>query len=429
MKSLVAPFSTRSAFASVALGLAVGLLVVAQLWDWRPTDMRRLTVTLREASPVFAIAASALALFNARVLTPESVIAGPVPARGRALVLIRQVVVSAGTLLVGAASTVAVTAAVQVSLAPTLAEVLALAAWAAGVVAVVAIAHLVAVLVPYPVTWLATPIVTVLATIFPVILNDGALDGTGYSTLATSLTWGFAAPVGAWSYIAEIELFRFAFFLLLAACTTAAAVEASERSSSPLRRIGIGTAWLLLPALLVAGTTWLSPHIVVEDRDEYECASGRGFTGCVFREHAAVLPHMVGAAEAVLDQLPEAAMPAVRLVEAGLPEDDGTVISETLPSTLETYRSEISQAVALSAVAFTRCDSRTAGSREIPAGQAESMEAAHVLAQSLMYRAGIEQDGGHQRLNNLSDDEFRRWWEDHRELFSDCKLTSSDLDG
>lgn len=424
MRRLIAPYTFRVIITMAALALAAGAVALAPVWDWRPTDLRRIVVTLREASPIFAVLATVVALVNARPLEPHNIVVGLAPPRGRARVLARQVVVTGAALTAGV-GLVLVPALLRASSA-SLSSWVALLSWAASLWLLVALAHAFAVVIPFPMAWVSTPLLALGSTIWLVIVNDGPLMDTGRSSLAASVTWGFLAPNGQWDFRLSIEAFRAAFFLLCAACALLAALAFTERSEMTKTRTLRAAAWLCAPVVLAVSVTWLSPRLLSPSLAEARCVTEGRFTGCVFQAHEPVLPDMASAGGDIVEQLPPDTSP-IRIVESGLEANGAGVISESLPATREGYREEIAQAVAYEAVALRRCTASTPTSTELTQEQSAHLESAKLVASTLLQRAG-HPASGHDALAVLSKSSFHDWWRTNRAAIESCRLTPRMLD-
>lgn len=425
----VAPYSLGEIGVLFVTSLAMGLIVTLQLWDWRPVDVRRVAVILREALPAYAVLAALVALPNSWTYNRGSVIVGIAAPRGQLEVLARHVLVAWMTIS-GATAIVLVPCLIRTVGAPLFTgDVLAIVVFFPSLLVVLAVAHLAAIIIPFPVAWVTTIPLSLASTVLLVVLNDSVLSNTGYSTLSYSLTWGSTLPVGASGFVAWTEAFRVLFFTMSAVCLAGATAEWLSLFRGWRTRALRGAAWLLVPVAVAVLVSLAKPLVVAEYRDRVVCDEESRVEVCVFESNEAILPEVLEAADPIVAQVPAGSVKLVLVAEAGIQvKGSMALFSSTLPPSRQEFVSQTAEEVALSLAGSLSCALNELDEELDANADWDYTQASNIVAETLLERAGYARSGA-SGLSVLTTEDFQDWWTQHAELIRTCRLPSSAVEG
>ena len=394
LRRAVAPFSLGFLGALLATALVLGVVVSLPLWDWRPVDVRRVAVVFREALPVYAVLAAAVALINAWTHNPGSVIVGPAAPRGAFAILARQVLVTWGAVALPTL-VVLIPCVVRAAGAPvTAGDALAIVTFFPALLLVMAIAHLAAIVVPFPVAWVTTLPLCLAATVIPVVIDDNLLRSTAYSTLVSALTWGSTGPIGASGFVAATKIFRILFFASSALCAMGATVQWASPFHGGLSRVVRGATWVVVPVAVAIGAALLQVPAPGRGRgDGARDPQGR-VEACVFGVNAPLLPDVIVAAASVIDQVPGDGTDAVLVTESGVPGERAVApFSSSLPESRQEFVSLTAEQVAAGLAGSVTCNLNSLNGIVDEDSDWERSQAALALSDTLLHRAGYDAPG------------------------------------
>lgn len=414
------PMGSRLWWSLVVATAVISVAATRELWDWRPVDLRRVVVTLREGVGLWAAVAVVAGVINSFPHRTNHVVVGRIPPRGQWHVVVHQVGASLWAMAAGSAlplSAVMVRAARQdVSLA----QAVAVVAWMSSVVMITAVAHAVAILVAPPGNLLVTPVVVLILITGLVTLNETALANTGHSSLLASPTWGLLAPVGYWDFNTRTEALRIVLFMLTALAVSAAVVE-MRSDDPPLKRAGWTAGYLMAPTALVVTATLMTPVLVVPRPGPGACQSKAGVMVCVHPSQVAATETIRQGAARIVAQLPARNTPIIVTQTHAHPT--GIDIGSTLLLGRDAERDRISLEVAQAMAGLRSCP--VIGSEE----DADHVEAADMLSAVLLARAGMEPGRPIEGTNlaTVGDAAFQRWWTQHERPIEECSLATAAL--
>lgn len=413
-----------------AVATAVLTFVLTRgLLDWRPVDLRRVTVTLREGTALLGVIALISAALHTRVTDAHRVLFPGNTPRTRRAALTSLTGWTAGLMSAGA----------LVGMIPALARALrapadagdwvALLAWFACLWFLVALAHVAFVLVRAPYSYVVAPLVTLVVATAPTMIDDLVLNNTGHSSLLAAPTWGMSSPSGPWSYSVLAMAARTLAFALAAGCLLAALGPWLEPAESWPRRAGAALAWLLPPLLVFAGSVAASPELMAPTRTATACSSSGGVQACVFALDEPVLPTMLGAATKVTDQVPPEAARGVKVVPSDLATGEGDVLLSTqLPASRDELALQTSTEVAAHLAGLPACQRRNVSEPTMSERSTQRWQTATEVQKILVFRAGLPDGASSQGLSTVTGAEFRAWWSRHQHQIEACELGPDDLE-
>lgn len=413
--------------AILAAGAAASLITTHGLLDWRPVDLRRLTVVLREGLPVHGAVAMGAALVHSQVLDRRGVVLPGNTARPDATVLAGLTLGTAAPLVLGALMGSIPVAARAVRSPADAGDWLAVLAWVSSLVALTTLAHVASATIRRPYNLLLAPLLVTALAVAPVTANETVLNNTGWSTLLYSPTWGMNSPSGAWAYGPLAMAARAGIFVLTSLVALRVAAVLREQVISRGQRIIQAALWAAPVVVVCLATTLAQPHLMFPTHIQTRCQDAASAQACVFALDQPALPYMLRGVEMVTAQLPERVVGRFVVAPTGLPTGGQTVLLSTeLPETPEQLRDETASAVAAHVSGMPACMARNAAQPAMSSAASAHTEASLQLQAVLLFRAGIGPVST-QKLGTVDTATFARWWKAHSDRIVRCELTSADL--
>lgn len=285
---LAAPYRPGTV-AVVALGtalMAAGLSM--RLWTGAAGafDLRDVIINARDTLPAFALPLAWLGVWAASVHTPDSAIIGPAPGRPRNQIVLRQAIVLAVATVVGWLAGWSIPGGIALATQYwTPVDLLGMAALASAVGSLASIAVAAAMLSGVRIGAFLTPVILMLVLVLPAFwINDSLLAHSSASTQALSYVWSLMIPIRGTQLVWTTEALRLGFYLLVTFTVAKAAVGLAEYRATQRRTALASTAWLALPVTVSVVVAVLAPPLSRPDpNDQVTCRDDAGYTLCLFQ--------------------------------------------------------------------------------------------------------------------------------------------------
>ena len=269
------------ACALLALGNSVPLL-----WrDFGATDMTDVVISARLLHPVWAVVAGWLACWVTAQHTPDSVLVGAAPGRGRTGVLAKEL----GTTMIAVVAGVAVGHLPVVLLAMArfpwhVADLLALVAMLTGVASLVAVGACGALIAGPRVGTVLAPLANLVTVVAPAFLiNDVLLLNRSMSVMSASYMWSVSGPELGERLLWSTQLIQIMFFALVGFAAFKVAVGLAEVHAARDRRGWTALGWVAGPLAVMAFLAFQQPLLTEETPDvEARCESTGDLELCLY---------------------------------------------------------------------------------------------------------------------------------------------------
>ncbi|MSS45710.1 hypothetical protein FYJ43_06575 [Cutibacterium sp. WCA-380-WT-3A] len=403
---------------AVAIAAVISLLAARPLLDWRPTDIRRIVVTYREGLAPFVLVIMAMTVIQTAPHAPNNVIIGRAPARPRKTIAWRQIAETSAAVSIGLAVGMAaplIRASIHKIYGT---DILALLGVFCGLFMATCVSYAACLLFRFPYSALGGPLLSGALLGIPIFLNDVVLNNTGYSTLASSLTWGMTSPEGAWDFSASVAIYRVALFCLTGACMLNVALAVTDSGLPLVRRLTTSAVNVAVPVILITAMTLLSPNIVVPSQRTVTCTDQDKIRVCTFPGAKSLQTPAIEAARQVLAQVPKDHRRSLAMTQDNSPDAVADIWLPPVPSSdPQAFRAQVAADVARV----------MAGSPACPLSSSHLASALELDA-VLRQRSGFSPENGtNSPLADIPKRSFEAWWKSHDTKIMHCQLTAADL--
>lgn len=451
---LAAPYRP-STVAAVTLGaalIAAGLSM--RLWTGAAGafDLRDVIINARNTLPAYALPLAWLGVWTASVHTPDSAVVGPAPGRPRNQIVLRQALVLAIATVVGWLAGWSIPGGIALATQYwTPVDLLGMAALAAAAGSLASIGLAAAMLSGVRMGAFLTPMVLVAVLVLPAFwINDGLLKHTSASTQALSYVWSLMIPLRGTQLVWTTEALRLGFYLLVTLTVAKAAVGWAEYRTTRRRATLASTAWLALPVAVSVVVAVLAPPLSRPDpNDQVICGADAGYTLCLFQIDEPNRAEFEIALAPVMALLsPQAAAKTTFTQESftEVPQPGVTTISvNRLGSGRHHWLDNVNSVVHNLFEPYPWPDERC-GDQTPEMLETSDLEQSVIRQVSLRAAAATVDDPlaseqftlivnedsprseiADQWLDQLTDDEFRDWYQQNRPLLEACTLTEQDV--
>lgn len=442
--------------AAVTLGaalMAAGLSM--RLWTGAAGafDLRDVLINARDTLPAFALPLAWLGVWAASVHTPDSAIIGPAPGRPRNQIVLRQALVLAVATTVGWLAGWSIPGGIALATQYwTPVDLLGMAALASAVGSLASIAVAAAMLSGVRVGAFVTPVILMLVLVLPAFwINDSLLAHSSASTQALSYVWSLMIPGRGTQLVWTTEALRLGFYLLVTFTAAKAAVGWAEYRATRGRAALASTAWLALPLAVSVVVAVLAPQLSRPDpNDQVTCRDDAGYTLCLFQIDEPNRGEFEIALAPVM-----ALLPPEQVAKTTVTQDPATGLLEEVPTLvgisrlhsgrhdwMENINSVVGTLFEPHPSTDERCDGLTDEeqvaigdleysvirqvSRRTAAATVDDPPASEQFA-LIFNEDGPRSEIADQWLDQLTDKEFRDWYQQNRPLLEACTLTEQDF--
>lgn len=452
---LAAPYRPGTA-AAVTLGtalMAAGLSM--RLWTGAAGafDLRDVIINARDTLPAFALPLAWLGVWAASVHTPDSAIIGPAPGRPRNQIVLRQAGVLAIATVVGWLAGWSIPGGIALATQYwTPVDLLGMAALATAAGSLASIAVAAAMLSGVRIGAFLTPVILMLVLVLPAFwIDDSLLANSPASIQALSYVWSKSIPGRGTQLVWTTEALRLGFYLLVTYTVARAAVGWAEYRATRRRSALASTAWLALPVAASVVVAVLAPPLYRADpNDQVTCRDDAGYTLCLFQIDEPNRGEFEIALAPVLALLPPEQVAKTTFTQEYSSAHDDPVRTWIAVSRLGSGRHDwmrnINSVVGSLFEPRPSTDERCDGLSDEALYEVSRLEHS-VIRQvsrrtasataddplaSEQFTAIFNEDGprseiADQWLDQLTDEEFRDWYQESRPLLEACTLTEQDF--
>lgn len=451
---VTAPYrpATIAAVTVVAALLAAGLSM--RLWTGAAGafDLRDVVINARNSLPAFALPLAWLGVWASSVHAPGSAIIGPAPGRSRNQIVLRQALALAIATVVGWVAGWSIAAGMTLATPYwTPVDLLGMAALAAAAGSLASIAVAAGMLGGVRVGAFLTPVIMMLVLVLPAFwINDSLLAHSTASTQALSYVWSLSIPGRGTQLRWTTEALRLSFYLLVTFTAAKAAVGWAEYRATRRRTTLASTAWLALPLAVSVGVAVLAPPLQIPDpNDQVNCRDDAGYTLCLYQIDEPNRGEFEIALAPVM-----ALLPPEQIAKTTFTQDFGSPQDEPVPTWItvnrlmsgrhdwmENMNSVVRNVFQPYPWPEKRCGDRTdealyeLGQLEESVIRQVSRRAAAATVDDPLaseeFDRIVNQDSSSEIadrwLDQLTDEEFRDWYQQNRPLLKACTLTEQDF--
>lgn len=417
------PHRTRSTswtllLVAVVIAAAISLLAARPLLDWRPTDIRRIVVTYREGLTPFVLIIMVMTVIQTAPHAPNNVIIGRAPARPRKTIAWRQIAETSAAVSIGLAVGMAAPLIRASAYKIYGTDIVALMGVFCGLFMATCVSYAACLLFRFPYSALGGPLLSGTLLGILLFLNDVVLNNTGYSILASSLTWGMTSPEGAWDFSASVAIYRVALFCLTGACMLNVTLAVTDSGLPLIRRLTTSAINVAVPVTLITAMTVLSPNIVVPGHRTVTCTHQDRVRVCTFPGAKNLQTPAFEAARQVLAQVPKDQRRSLTMTQDNSPDAVADVWLPPVPSSdSQAFRTQVAADVARVMTGSPACPLSS-----------DYLASALELDAVLLQRSGFSPENGTSSpLAGIPKRAFEAWWKAHDTKIKHCQLTTGDL--
>lgn len=289
----------------------------------------------------------------------------------------------------------------------------------------------------------AGPVIVILLSVVPAGINP-LLGPYKKSTRQVSIVWLNDFPLPGWHFTVQTLIFRSIFFVLITAALLISA-EYFVTGGTARRRLASFSPWILV-ILMASWSVGVSPHLISRDQEDLVCSTDGEIEVCLLPAFKSLSPDVTRTASSIMNFLPDDIDPPKffqNVGDADQPPSDSVFVSLTSAQSETDLSSEVADTLARYLSGAPACVQRATADKdwaESEPGQT-SLQIQEALANTIQQRSGFNPETGRideqtgqptvlsqqLSLESLSDQEFKKWFADNREVIATCAASESNM--